>query len=192
MSVSAALLLVAFRVNAQQASVPSSELALGTPTSTAASSEAEAAKPPARPPDAHGERPAQSAVYGQFFGSAVMVGMGFSYRPLASLAFDAGLGWFTWTPERSTVTGLTPSLSVSGLLGRHNHSFELGAGAAVVITTESGNEEVTPVLGPHLGYRYQPVDGGLFVRATVHGVVNFGNGNLTPWPGVSLGGTWNL
>jgi hypothetical protein len=118
-----------------------------------------------------------------------MFGLGFSYRPRARLALDVAVGGFTSTPvARGFSSGVIPSVSLSGLLGARNHSLEFGASSALALLSSGG---ARPVLGPHLGYRFQPLNGGLFVRATVHGVINLSNGNVFPWPGVSLGGTWD-
>lgn len=215
LSSTGALLLFVSNVNAQTSTASSSEFALGAEPETAQHAETtpqlettqhaettpqvETAQRPtttppvetAAPAAVAPERPSQSALYAQFLGPAGMLGVGFSHRPWATLAIDAGVGGFAISLERATLSGAAISVGVSGLFGRGNHSFELGAGGAVLFTHELGESDVVPVVGPHLGYRYQPVGGGWFVRATVHGVVNFRNGSVTPWPGLSLGGTWD-
>lgn len=190
-STACALLLFVSNVNAQTSTAASSEFALGAEPET---TQQPATTPPVETAAAATvapERPSPSAVYAQFLGPAGMLGVGFSHRPFASLAIDAGVGGFVISLERSPLSGASISLGASGLFGRGNHCVELGAGGAVLFTHEQGESDVVPLIGPHVGYRYQPIDGGWFVRATVHGVVNLRNGSVAPWPGVSLGGTWD-
>jgi hypothetical protein len=179
-------------VNAEESTIPSSELALDAKPATASAASEAVTEPvtEAKPADDASVWGQPLALYTQVFGPAVMIGLGVSYRPMQSLAVDASVGWFTTALfERSSTEGVTPALGLAWLLGRRNHCLELGATAAVMISSGEG-ERALPVFGPHLGYRYQPVDGGLFLRMTVHGVVARSFDKMTPWPGVGFGMTW--
>lgn len=124
----------------------------------------------------------QVAVYGQLFGSAVMIGPGVSYRALDAFAVDFGIGYFNLCLF-NCVDGITPSLQLSWLSGG-NHNLEAGFGLAVTFTT---GREATPLVGPHIGYRYQPTDGGFFFRALLHGPYIADEDTLIPWPGFAFG-----
>lgn len=124
----------------------------------------------------------QIAIYGQVLGSAVMLGPGVSYRALDTFALDFGIGYFNFC-FLSCSEGITPSLQLSWLSGG-NHNFEVGLGVAVSFVTDS---ESRPLIGPHLGYRYQPTDGGFFFRALIHAPYIVTADTLLPWPGFAFG-----
>lgn len=124
----------------------------------------------------------QVAIYGQLLGSAVLIGPGVSYRALDAFAVDFGIGYFNICLFGCT-EGITPSLQLSWLSGG-NHNFEAGIGLAVTFITGT---ESKPFIGPHIGYRYQPTDGGFFFRALLHGPYIADEDTLIPWPGFAFG-----
>jgi len=81
-------------------------------------------------------------------------------------------------------------------LGSQKHCFELGAGitihhfsSAVSTLGVDSTGSSTLILGHAiLGYRYQPLDGGFFLRAGLTPII--GSGVFLPWPHVGLGGTF--
>lgn len=132
------------------------------------------------------------AVYLQLLGSPILVGGAFSLRPMDNLAVDVGVGWFD-VCLFSCVEAFVPNIGVSWLSG-NNHNLELGVTASVILRTDSsaGTESPRAFFGPLAGYRYQPTDGGFFFRATLQGLINGVEPAILPWPGVSLGATWDL
>lgn len=186
----------ATQANAQQPSAPSRELALGadvTPRPGVTPS-ADVSRPPeAKPagvefPESDGERAPEHAVYLQILGSAGMFGVGYSYRPMDSLAIDAGIGGFAITFLSSSLVGVCPALGVSWLSGG-NHNLEVGASAtAMFLNTE--DDPIRPFFGPHVGYRYQPSGSGVYFRALLHGVVVLERELVVPWPAIGIGRTW--
>jgi hypothetical protein len=81
------------------------------------------------------------------------------------------------------------------LLGQRGHYFEFGIGATILTigTRSEGNisrKEFDRATGIgatlSIGYRYQPLDGGLMFRAGLAPIFDR-TGNLPYWPQVSLG-----
>lgn len=172
----------------QAAPVIEPELALGArvaATETPSSTESEV---PVADVPAPAVWPEQAAVYCQILGTGVMIGIGVSYRPIDAVAVDAGIGLFA-IPARPSLAGVNPAVGVSWLSGGP-HNFELGATASAMIVDDA-SDRFRPFWGPHVGYRYQPSGGKLFLRALVHGVVLLSREVIVPWPGIGLGATWD-
>jgi hypothetical protein len=132
------------------------------------------------------------AVYLQLLGSSVLVGPAFSLRPSDNFAVDIGAGWFD-VCLFSCMQAIVPNVGVSWLSG-NSHNLELGLTASILLRTDGGDHGESPraFVGPLAGYRYQPTDGGFFFRATLQGLINWVEPAILPWPGVSLGATWDL
>lgn len=169
----------------QQAPVAEPELALGATVTPPETRESNSPHPAVSAPAVW---PEQAAVYCQVLGAGVMIGLGVSYRPIEQLAVDAGIGLFA-IPASPSLAGVNPAVGVSWLSGG-DHNFELGATGSAMIVDEA-SDRVRPFWGPHVGYRYQPSGGKLFVRALVHGVVLLSREFVVPWPGVGFGATWD-
>lgn len=121
------------------------------------------------------------AAFFQAGGSAMVLGVGLDYRPVAQLALRAGLSIFA-VPMAMAAGGF---LGSSGVFGPRSHKFELGLDYVHL----ASNRE-TRFLSPLVGYRYQPEHGGTFVRLTVQALAraNF-DGDIFPTAGLSLGYT---
>jgi hypothetical protein len=156
---------------------------------------AEAPPPPAEAPAANAapERTANNAIYFELLGAALFYSINYDRR-ISDFALRGGFMYFSV----SSASWLAVPLSVSYLgIGSQKHCFEIGGGItihhfgnSVDTLGVSSSGSATLLLGHAiLGYRYQPLDGGFFLRAGVSPIVGSGVGFL-PWPHVGLGGTF--
>lgn len=157
--------------------------------------------PPAPPEAAPTERTANNALYIELLGPALLYSLNYdhTFGPVAarvgieywSLSASSGTG------SSSSVTFLSFPVTVSYLgIGSLKHIFEIGAGAEItyfggstsVLGASSSGSAVTAWGTLILGYRYQPPDGGFFLRAGISPLI--GSGFFLPWPYVGLGATF--
>jgi len=97
--------------------------------------------------------------------------------------------------ESASWVGIPLSLTYLGI-GSREHSFEVGGGITLLSFEGShgplgidSSDSGAVVLGHAiLGYRYQPLDTGFFLRAGSTPV--FGSGVVLPWPHLGLGATF--
>jgi hypothetical protein len=116
--------------------------------------------------------------------------VGIEYFSLSATAADG---------STASVAFLAVPITVSYLgLGTLKHMFELGGGATILYVGGAadfvgGNKtsgSATGVAGVLiLGYRYQPPDGGFFLRAGLSPLIS-SVGSFLPWPYVGLGATF--
>ncbi|MFO0609243.1 MAG: hypothetical protein U0324_39125 [Polyangiales bacterium] len=137
------------------------------------------ATPPAAPPEpvTFTTRPAaQHALYveGNTLGAIGSLGVAYAYRPLRGVAVSVGAGGSYFTLLRANDAFYGAQLMVHGLIGGDGAgSFEVAGGAAVVVAdggaslfaqghVAHGAVAVSPAA--FMGYRYQPLAGGLLFR----------------------------
>lgn len=173
---------------------PAAEPAAAPPPAEAASDSA----PADAPAD---ERTANNALYLELLGAGLFYSVNYDRR-IGDLALRGGLMYFSVSAsngsgDSASTTWLGVPLSVSYVgIGSAKHSFEVGAGITIhhfggsvnTLGVES-SDSATKVLGHAiLGYRYQPVSTGFFLRAGLSPIV--GSGVFLPWPHVGLGATF--
>ncbi|MEL6342159.1 MAG: hypothetical protein AAFV53_03440 [Myxococcota bacterium] len=144
-----------------------------------------------------------NAVYLELGGNAIVYSLNAERRLHPNLAISTGFGsagFYEPTTEGRFGWALNP-WRVHGLLGRGAHHLEATLGVTWGLARGDMNQPGTPtnfwVLNATsgVGYRYQPNDGGLVVRAmfTPHyGGERFSplGAALQPWAGVSVGWAW--
>lgn len=165
-----------------------------------------AAAPPAAAPAAPAEaapteRTANNALYVELLGSGILYSLNYD-RAIGPIAARIGVEYWSLSATNSngssaSVTWLNVPLTVSYLgIGSLKHIFEIGAGAnisyfggsASLLGASSSGSAVTAWGTVILGYRYQPPDGGFFLRAGIDPLI--GSGFFLPWPYVGLGATF--
>jgi hypothetical protein len=98
---------------------------------------------------------------------------------------SVGAGYSVYAPS------FTPVID-KALFGSE-HMLEMGAGLLVKIkeqlegTTFRQWSDSWYHLGAHIGYRYQPIDGGLYYRVCLWLTRDVGTGWTSPSPGLSIG-----
>jgi len=165
---------------------------------------AEAPPPPAEAPaaDAAPERTANNAAYIELLGAGLFYSLNYDRR-ISDFGLRLGLMYFSVSSgvdsagQSASASWIGIPLSVSYLgLGSQKHCFEIGAGvtihhfsAGVSTLGVDSTGSATTVLGHAiLGYRYQPLNGGFFLRAGLTPII--GSGVFLPWPHVGLGATF--
>ncbi len=133
-----------------------------------------------------------------------------SYRPVEHFAVNLGVSYIgaiassssSGTGSGSSSVGLFQvPVSVSGLLGKENHYFEVLAGADFAFAsasfsvpiedkTSASAVAIWPEIG--FGYRYWPKQGGFQFRGTLYIMdINAGGSSvIMPFPGFSFGYTF--
>ena len=124
----------------------------------------------------------QSTFYAELFGSGIAYSLNYDYRPAPHLALRAGIeGW----GGTGGGIGIFP-FTVSGLMGKRQHNFELGGGPVFIFGTGDLQDFNTTVIGSaFVAYRMQPPGGGFFFRCGMGPLFN-GEGFLI-WPVLSFG-----
>ncbi len=98
------------------------------------------------------------------------MGAAYTYRPTRALAFSGGLGAgyvfpLMNRPDDASSVSIAGQGMVHGLFGGAGaHSFESAAGVSV-LTNPSVSDPASLLPSVFLGYRYQPLDGGVVVRS---------------------------
>ena len=142
---------------------------------------------------------ARNAVYFELGGNGLLYSFNYERRFRDDLAARAGLMYIgaegtTTEGESANVDVLLVPLMLNWLMGDGSGRFELGVGPLFAVAGASGTDiEGTEFSGSGfgpagvtstIGYRYQPVDGGIVFRA---GLVPFWSGDPQLWGGLSLG-----
>jgi hypothetical protein len=177
-------------------------VAPATPAAPAAAPAAAASAPAPPTETSPTERSANNALYIELLGAGLFYSLDYD-RAFGPIAARIGVGYFSITSGNSASGGSASStfisvpLTVSYLgIGSLKHMFEVGAGVSInyfgggaSFANVSTSSSVTEVFGTVvLGYRYQPPDGGFFLRAGIDPII--GNFGFLPWPYVGLGATF--
>jgi hypothetical protein len=164
--------------------------------------------PPARPAPPEGravevepppptERTANNALYIEALGAGLFYSLNYDHA-FGAIAPRVGIGYFAVSGASWVSLPVTVSyLGIGGL----KHMFEVGAGVSINYFSASvsfagagsSSASATDVYGVViLGYRYQPPDGGFFLRAGVSPIFGGGasGGFFLPWPHLGLGATF--
>jgi|SRR5579859_1281666 len=150
---------------------------------------------PAEPPPPT-ERTANNALYVELLGAGLFYSLNYDHA-FGPIAPRIGLGYFAINGASWVSIPVTVSyLGIGGL----KHMFEVGAGvsintfsAGVSFAGAGSSASATDVYGVVvLGYRYQPPDGGFFLRAGVSPIFGGGANSafFLPWPHLGLGATF--
>jgi len=133
----------------------------------------------------------------ELLGAGILYSIDYSHRFNKNMVLNLG---FSYYGASSSSGGVSASTSVfllpvyfSYLLGGDNHFFEPLAGIDVAIAsgsvssgaisgTSSGFGAI-PMLG--IGYRYWPMDGGFYFRASLYAFI--ASGGVGIWPGFTFG-----
>jgi hypothetical protein len=180
----------------------------GAPPPVAPAAPAPAAQPAAAAPApaaeaAPTERTANNALYVELGGPGLIYSLNYD-RAIGPIGARIGIEYWSLSASAggssSSVTWLNFPISVSYLgIGSLKHMFEVGAGVdisyfsagASILGASGGSGSASAVTAWGtiiLGYRYQPPDGGFFLRAGIDPLI--GSGFFLPWPYVGLGATF--
>jgi hypothetical protein len=179
-------------------------VAPATPAPAAAPPAAAPAPPPAAPAAEASptERSANNALYVELLGAGLFYSLDYD-RAFGPIAGRIGVGYFSISSGNTSgggsasATFISIPVTVSYLgIGSLKHMFEVGAGVSInyfggssSFANVSTSGSATDVFGTLiLGYRYQPPDGGFFLRAGVDPLI--GSFGFLPWPYVGLGATF--
>jgi hypothetical protein len=130
------------------------------------------------------------AVYLECGGQGVLYSVNYDYRFTKFFAGRVGFTHFT-IPSFFIADLTLTGFPVMGefLLGGVDHFFEIGLGVIPVIGETSFSvfsSSKSGVIGTaHIGYRYQPADGGFLFRASIPAFFTDKGGKI--WGGVSFG-----
>jgi hypothetical protein len=124
----------------------------------------------ASPVHAQNDPVAKNAFYFELGGNGIFYSINYDRIILPSLSARVGFASFTIPLTSPAISTTTFPILLNYLVGSGNSRFELGAG--IVFVAFSGGEfdfirasASTAALTGVVGYRYQPVDGGLVFRA---------------------------
>jgi len=133
---------------------------------------------------------APQAIYAELYGRALLYSFNYDRRfqkKLTGLGFSAGFGGLAVDGEGF----IAVPLSINNLSGSRGHYFESGLGVTfanagtISFNDISGSNSSVVLATATLGYRSQPVTGGLNFRAGLNLIA--GGGVFIPYPYVSLG-----
>jgi len=195
----AVVLSFSMSASAQDGAPP--PVAPATPAAPAAAPPAAAPAPAAPAESSPTERSANNALYVELLGAGLFYSLNYD-RAFGPIAGRIGIGYFSISGNSgnggsSSSTFISVPVTVSYLgIGSLKHMFEIGAGVSInyfgggaSFANVSTTASVTEVFGTLvLGYRYQPPDGGFFLRAGIDPII--GNFGFLPWPYVGLGATF--
>jgi hypothetical protein len=142
---------------------------------------------PAGPP---ATRTAPNALYFELLGSGGLYSI--NYDRIVADRFALRIGFSAFEFCLFTCTSVvTAPVTASYLVGEGSHSLELGIGLLGVSSDSDGTVVGTGVLG----YRFQPLDGGVVFRFTAtpffgRGLSDDGKFEAVPWVGSSIGGAF--
>lgn len=144
----------------------------------------------------HAPAPAQNAIYAEALGNGLFVSL--NYERFIDPATAIRFGGFLASEGNGNIIAM-----YNRLIGDGSSRLELGGGLTYLrwgTETVGGNGMDVPgdflLVSGTIGYRYQPVDGGLVVRAGFTPIVNPGFNNasgrteLLLWGGASVGWSW--
>jgi hypothetical protein len=136
---------------------------------------------------ADAQQASRATIYAGVGGQGIGLSANAEYRLFSFLAVRAGY-WHGFVFVRG---GHGPLLAVS-LLTHPEHAHHLEAGVGVAL--DLGNPRGVPLIpGATLGYRYQPVEGGLMFRIAFTPLIGFAQALIlvvpvvVPWAGISVG-----
>ena len=180
----------------------SAQTAAPPPAPAAAPAESGTTPPPAAPKET--ERTANNALYIEGLGPALLYSINYD-RAFSEFAVRVGLEYFSigaTNADGSSASAafLAVPVTVSYLgIGSLKHMFEVGAGGALLyfggsvntLGNKTSGSAVAGIGTVILGYRYQPPDGGFFLRAGLSPLLSTAGGvNFLPWPYLGLGATF--
>ena len=147
----------------------------------------------AQPSDT-GPRRAENALYVELLGPGLLYSVDYD-RAFGDLSARIGIGYLSGTSSSFVAVPLT--ISYLGL-GSKKHMFEIGAGVAIwnfsanysLLGANSNSSTSATIVAATgiLGYRYQPPNGGFFLRVGLSPLI-FQSGFI-PWPHLGLGATF--
>lgn len=136
---------------------------------------------------------ASTALYAELLGSGLFFSINYEHRMDQALAFRVG-GLYG---GEKAYWGFVQALGLESLAPSHHLEYGGGIGIIGVEFTLWGYSSSGPakphVYFPlHVGYRFQPSDGGLVFRLGFTPIVIIGENKtgLLPWGGLSLGWSW--
>lgn len=133
---------------------------------------------------------APQAVYAELYGRALIYSFNYDRRfqkKLTGLGFSAGVGVIAVDGDGFVAV----PVSINNLTGSRGHYFESGLGATFANAGTIGFNDISTSSNSivfataTLGYRSQPVNGGLNFRAGINFIA--GAGVFVPYPYISLG-----
>jgi hypothetical protein len=203
LAVPLAAVVLSFAMTASAQDVTQPPVAPATPAPSGAQPAAAPAAPAAAPAEASPtERSANNALYIELLGAGLFYSLDYD-RAFGPVSGRIGVGYFSINSGNnasggsSSATFISVPVTISYLgIGSLKHMFEVGAGVSInyfggsssfagVSTSGSATEVFGTVV---LGYRYQPPDGGFFLRAGIDPII--GSFGFLPWPYVGLGATF--
>jgi hypothetical protein len=129
--------------------------------------------------------PAQQALFGELGGPGLLYSLNYEFRFIPELGARIGLTVLPPCMFRCQVYAGGP-FTMSAFINGERHHMEVGAGFTGFLV----NDDVQFVEG-HIGYRYEPVDGGFVFRAMITPMVRLNRRHeVIPWGGLSAGYSW--
>jgi hypothetical protein len=130
----------------------------------------------------------QSAGYFEVLGQGILYSVNYDYRFRSHVSFRAGFtAWSVPSGSHFDTRELIGfPLMLNYLSGKGNSHFELGLGILPTIKRDLGPNNPAILFTATLGYRFQPIDGGLVFRVGVTPVFTFDD-FILPWVGLSIG-----
>jgi hypothetical protein len=158
------------------------------------------------------ERTANNALYAEGLGSALFYSINYD-RTIGDFAARIGFGYLSVSAGATSADGTSGSsasasflavpITVSYLgIGSKKNIFELGLGATIfhvgagasafnADSKESASAGTTFAFATGIvGYRFQPVDGGLIIRTGIAPIFGGSLVPVLPWPYLALGGVF--
>ena len=162
------------------------------------------------------ERTARNSVFVEGLGPGLMYSVGYERLVTDDFGFRLGVGYVVTHPTVGAEGGSRFSTSFTSLpfavtwlpLSSGVHSLELDAGITAVYASDAGEvfvyrtseAGVRGVGSLFVGYRFQPLEGGLQLRAGFMGLAGKGVGldtnsrkfGVQPWLNLSVGGSFSM
>lgn len=196
LAVPLAAVVLSFSMSASAQDGAPPPVAPATPAAPAAAPAAPAAEA------APTERTANNVIYIEGLGPGLLYSLNYE-RVFQPVSVRLGVDYFSISATNAdgssaSATFLAIPITISYLgLGSLKHMFEIGAGGSILyfggaVNTLGNTTHGSAVSGLGtiiLGYRYQPPDGGFFLKAGLSPLIT-GSGSFLPWPYVGLGATF--
>lgn len=138
--------------------------------------------------------PSNRSIFIEGLGNGLTYSVNYDTRFGPGSAGLGGRGGVGFLPIQGVNITSFPFL-VNYLWGNNGHFLEVGAGATI-LAVAGGSDTVISIeefnrstgIGPtfSLGYRYQPLNGGILFRAGIAPIIDT-TGSLPYWPQISLG-----
>lgn len=146
-------------------------------------------------------------IYGEFFGSSVLTGINYDMRlnrgQMDGIGFRVGVGGVSLKGSNNggnyKLGVVTFPIEFNNLVGKEKHFFQSGVGLLPAYATYSGKGEITDnqfvkaegfgLAGGFLsmGYRFQPINNGVFFQANWNPLILKGEGFKAGWIGLGIG-----